>query len=758
MQLLQTCSVPQAEYACLSILMDNSSIDVESFVELATIASPLATTSPVVATSSLIELHDHLSEKFKKNSNAQINNDKSIVDNHHTPRHPQEDKIGSSNQFSNGVSRGKMTSLQAQHEALVNGLAIETEAELQTQMNDNERLQTHGGRPSIQDMCIAEDEYYELQHRRQRSCPSSSFNHATGGAETHSHCTQSGMVLEYIVIREKNLVEKCISTFQPMVQNTGTNKNADLNLPYKAAVVTIGISGSPFRTNFSPHAYTLRKRLEEFVSSINALKLCKAYINGNETNKNASDQRQDLELMLMSLLMDDESLKTNSQFDAQYGNNVDTDTEMVFNTKNPSKSKLFPKKLKFAEKRRRKKGTNAEEVAAKNVVSTTLLSSSAPSSEIAKIISDQMQVLSLAEKDMKLRGYTKQNGSGKAERDRTSGMMRSPGKADRDRLSGIMKSPTRASRRIGRELAGFDYVPPEVVNNFNPVPIVNSFGFGTGSFSDGTSVTATTVSTDSSSSGPVPTLSGPSRDSSSTKRQLRRNKVLAASIANQRSRTWNSAFPMKNGDIEHSPQRQKGGLQSNFDPFAEDSEDFVNGASTSGNLLQPSSPPVPSRKMLKPSKPTARPSSYVPGSRKLFIAMALNEDLSCTYRGSKLTSCVVEGIVQLQMKSKSTAFVPFVVRIKDDDDHAGSIQENSDIANDLSHENEGNGWKYKFIVTLPKADSYYPVLKYTCSNAMVPVPLVSTRALLCYHWLASSMLTHYIMYSITESSIKSANK
>ena len=209
---------------------------------------------------------------------------------------------------------------------------------------------------------------------------------------------------------------------------------------------------------------------------------------------------------------------------------------------------------------------------------------------------------------------------------------------------------------------------------------------------------------------------------------------------------------------QKNQQRQKGGLQSNFDPFAEDSEDFVNGASTSGNLLQPSSPPVPSRKMLKPSKPTARPSSYVPGSRKLFIAMALNEDLSCTYRGSKLTSCVVEGIVQLQMKSKSTAFVPFVVRIKDDDDHAGSIQENSDIANDLSHENEGNGWKYKFIVTLPKADSYYPVLKYTCSNALVPVPLVSTRALLCYHWLASSMLTHYIMYSITESSIKSANK
>lgn len=749
-------------------------MDFEPFIELTTVASPLSTTSPAVARSSLIELHSHLALKKSPATNVVKNGHSTVSVNGNA--FLDEGANQNSNTDENSLPTQK-TPLQAQHDSLVRGIAQEydeeTDSEMgtlsnggrnsdpqQSQMNDDKCLQSSSNK-KFEYMYATEDEYYESNHR-QRLFPSV-HGAVYGETKTHSHFTKSGMLLEYIMIMEKNLMEKCISTFQPTIQKTPTNSEsgAILSLPYKAVVVTVAISGSPYRPNFSPQLFSLRRRIQEFASSIDALKLCKTYVGGRDGHSAA--QKQDIELMLLSLLMDDECLKTNSQFDLQYGNYIEADTEMTFHAKNPSKSKkLFSKKLKFG----RKKGSQVEELPggitdAYYTRSTALVSSSAPPADIAKIITDQMQVLSLSEKDMKLRSYKKENGSGpgmgKPDRDRgPGGLARSPRKEDRDRLSAIMKSPIRANRRMGRDLAGFDYVPPDAINNFNPIPSASSFGFGTGSYSDGTSVTATTVSTDSSASGPVPTLSGPSRDSSSTKRQLRRNKVLAASM-NQRSRTLNGGRGL-------SPPVQRGkSIQSNFDPFAkDDQEEFGNVVSPSeGSMHFSSPPPFPSKKLSKkkPSKPTTKQTTYVPGSRKLFIAMALNEDLTCTYRGATLTSCAVQGVVQLQMKAKSTAFVPFILRMKDEDSHIGDIQENSDIANDLSHENEENDWKRKYIITLPKADTYYPVLKYVCSNTLVPVPLVSKpiQCLPFFNLYAKSSLLAPLN-SRTEGSIKSKNQ
>lgn len=97
-------------------------------------------------------------------------------------------------------------------------------------------------------------------------------------------------------------------------------------------------------------------------------------------------------------------------------------------------------------------------------------------------------------------------------------------------------------------------------------------------------------------------------------------------------------------------------------------------------------------------------------------------------------SCAVQGIVQLQLRSESTAFVPFVVGVFDAEGQVEGVEENSQYANEISNELDSRDeCKHRFIVTLPKADSYYPILKYTCSNKVIPVPVVSSDFDLSIH-------------------------
>ena len=102
------------------------------------------------------------------------------------------------------------------------------------------------------------------------------------------------------------------------------------------------------------------------------------------------------------------------------------------------------------------------------------------------------------------------------------------------------------------------------------------------------------------------------------------------------------------------------------------------------------------------------------------------------------------------------------MNVRDDDGHIKNIEANSDVANDLTHEEgDASSGEYKFVVTLPKAEDYHPVLKYSCSNALVPVPLVSAHSLNKNH--AVSMISHpnlciqCISYPLIACSIKSAN-
>ncbi|KAL3925599.1 MAG: hypothetical protein SGILL_000293 [Bacillariaceae sp.] len=116
-------------------------------------------------------------------------------------------------------------------------------------------------------------------------------------------------------------------------------------------------------------------------------------------------------------------------------------------------------------------------------------------------------------------------------------------------------------------------------------------------------------------------------------------------------------------------------------------------------------------------------------SAKVLVNIALNEDLTCFYKLSKMSSCTVEGVVQVQVKSNADQGVPFFLLIRDPSKHIQSIQENKkfadSMADSLASEPASTRPDYMFTVSVPKADNYFPVMRYKCGNELRPVPIVS---------------------------------
>lgn len=59
------------------------------------------------------------------------------------------------------------------------------------------------------------------------------------------------------------------------------------------------------------------------------------------------------------------------------------------------------------------------------------------------------------------------------------------------------------------------------------------------------------------------------------------------------------------------------------------------------------------------------------------------------------------------------------------------IQENRRYADDMTealseYNEEDTGVDYKFTISVPRADNYFPVMRYKCSNELRPVPIVSS--------------------------------
>jgi hypothetical protein len=138
------------------------------------------------------------------------------------------------------------------------------------------------------------------------------------------------------------------------------------------------------------------------------------------------------------------------------------------------------------------------------------------------------------------------------------------------------------------------------------------------------------------------------------------------------------------------------------------------------------------------------------------INVALNEDLTCFYKLSKMSACSVEGVIQVQVKSNTQSGFPFHLSIRDPLRHIQSIQENKKFA-EITDKAADDDADHLFTVTVPKGDNYFPVMKYKCANELRPVPIVSIEqslsAVSCFFISFSYLLNHF-----TESSNKSASR
>lgn len=129
----------------------------------------------------------------------------------------------------------------------------------------------------------------------------------------------------------------------------------------------------------------------------------------------------------------------------------------------------------------------------------------------------------------------------------------------------------------------------------------------------------------------------------------------------------------------------------------------------------------------------SRTTSSTDGVHRYQVNVALNEDLTCSYKQSKISSCTIEGVIQVQVKSESQHDKSFVLLMRDPSRHIRMIQENRRYAFDKTENlsatsEEDAGVDYKFQISVPTAENYFPVMRYKCSPELRPVPIrVQTR-------------------------------
>ena len=133
----------------------------------------------------------------------------------------------------------------------------------------------------------------------------------------------------------------------------------------------------------------------------------------------------------------------------------------------------------------------------------------------------------------------------------------------------------------------------------------------------------------------------------------------------------------------------------------------------------------------------------------LVIGVALNEDLTCSYQGSKLTQVSVDGLIQMQVKTDFRDHdVPFFAYLKDTARHIRVLKENLDFVSDVTLDAIKEGGR-SYLVDIPRNEPYIPLFKYKCVADLTPVPLVRITSTLSATFLRSvlSCLTLNVYFS-----------
>jgi hypothetical protein len=123
-------------------------------------------------------------------------------------------------------------------------------------------------------------------------------------------------------------------------------------------------------------------------------------------------------------------------------------------------------------------------------------------------------------------------------------------------------------------------------------------------------------------------------------------------------------------------------------------------------------------------------------TRHLEVGLALNEDLTCEYKRSKLSSLTVEGTVQVRVRTRykddgstpqqqQSPPIPFLLVFQDHSGHMKALQENKKFVENITHENNDDvvNREFTYTIKVPREEEYFPVVRYKCGSSLRPVPI-----------------------------------
>jgi len=158
---------------------------------------------------------------------------------------------------------------------------------------------------------------------------------------------------------------------------------------------------------------------------------------------------------------------------------------------------------------------------------------------------------------------------------------------------------------------------------------------------------------------------------------------------------------------------------------------------------------------VQPNEPTVTEEvNAVEPTRYLDVELALNEDLTCEYKRSKLSSLTVEGTVQVRVKSRyeeepppehrQSSMIPFFLVFQDHSGHIKALQENKKFVENVTHEqrNAIANREFTYTVKVPREEEYFPVVRYKCGNSLRPVPIVSVDRTYYFHMQHNTAHSH----------------
>jgi len=413
--------------------------------------------------------------------------------------------------------------------------------------------------------------------------------------------------------------------------------------------------------------------------------------------------------------------------------------------------------------------------------------------DIIRREAQKLEVLSIAEEDMPIPRYSRLVGEHSKKSPSPRGR-----KSPRKGLGAAASSGRFGRPAVPSDLSGFEYRPSVQQQRMvgGGGMSVSGFTTTTSEVSEDASImtgdhTAYTTSSQSS----VPTLSRSKRDDSSTSSSSGRSRRFMF----MKKKKENSPKRKKGMPLSAIPQGQELQQQTVYDPFGND-DDEVNarvsiaetGVSRSPNTslntstqsipvdlddTPPESPqiaivndlnksysyesegkeseasapdsyasPAPESYAVSAPESTAEPEPEPEPepTRHLDVSLALNEDLTCEYKQSKLSTLTVEGTIQVRMSlsyegeppQEAPSSIPFNLSFKDHSGHVRTLQENKKFVENVSHQREAANREFNYTITIPREEEYFPVVRYKCDTSLRPVPIrvqsrVRTQGKLC---------------------------